>query len=220
MSRIVEKEPFIQQLTLTYSKDVEGVFKSRSKATKWSVHLEDKKESRKIWSLHNPIRYYVKSQKNKIAFFWFESQITCRIRLEMSNMFIRPIAWQHQTIHVPYLSVALRPTESHTKNKISQERVVSLKFLITSYMREPLWFHPDPWFSSSQSHGQQQQHRAADRLPRFPGPKQLQAPSPLLQPALRTDLLQQRVRTPVRGRLLRLLLLARSALPGLLQRVI
>lgn len=76
----------------------------------------------------------------------------------------------------------------------------------------------------SQPYRQQQQHRASDGVPWFPGSKQrgrqLQAPPQLLQPALRTDLLQQRVRAPVRGGLLWLLLLTRRPLPGLLQCVI
>lgn len=92
-----------------------------------------------------------------------------------------------------------------------------------------MWF-PKPSHSrwcmlcSPQPYGQQQQHRAPHGLPWFLGaqqwPRQLQTPAHLLQPALRTDLLQQWVRTPVWGGLLRLLPRAGRPLPGLLQRVI
>lgn len=78
-----------------------------------------------------------------------------------------------------------------------------------------------PRHSTLQSYRQQQQHRASDSLPWFPGSKQrrrqLQAPSQLLQPAVGTDLLQQRIRTSVRGGLLRFLLLTRRPLLGFLQ---
>lgn len=79
------------------------------------------------------------------------------------------------------------------------------------------------FLSCPQSHGQQQQHGAPDSLSRFPGSKPwrqwLQTPSQLLQPAFRTDLLQQWIRAPVRGWLLWLLRVAWCPVPGVLQYV-
>lgn len=70
-----------------------------------------------------------------------------------------------------------------------------------------------------QSYEQHQQHGALDSLPLFPGSEhwQFRTPSQLLQPADRTDFLQQRVWSSVRGGLLWLLLITREPFLGLVK---